>query len=307
MRGTTVLPGTPCAEPRAGEPPVHRLEVPLPGVLPFAIGTFDSIGPMSRASFPHRHTFHEIVHVTGGSGTHAVDLRRWPVTPPQLWLIAPGQVHHWVAARGLEGTVVLFTDEFLAGDPAARDLLRRLGERPVPLDPAADRATAGLIAELDDEYRRDADGVASVLAALLHVLLVRTARLAGTPAPAGGGTGTVAAEFVRLVGRAGLEPWLVRDYARHLGVTPGHLTEAVRLATGRTPAEHVRAARAREAMRLLVSTDLTVRRIADRVGFADPAYFCRFFRREAGVSPGDFRDKHHDRRTQSIAAPRRPS
>lgn len=280
----------------------------MPGVLPFAIGTFDSIGPMSRASFPHRHTFHEIVHVTGGTGTHAVDLRRWELAPPQLWFIAPGQVHQWVGARGLEGSVVLFTEEFLVDDPTGRDLLRRLSERPVlALDPAADRATASLVAELDDEYRRDADGVGSVLRALLHVLLVRAARLAGAREPAGTTAGSVAAGFVRLVGRAGLEPWLVRDYARHLGVTPGHLTEAVRAATGRTPAEHLRAARAREAMRLLASTDLTVRRIANRVGFADPAYFCRFFRREAGVSPGDFRDKHHDRRTQSIAAPRRPS
>lgn len=307
MRGTTVPTGTPCAPPRAGEPPMHRLEAP--DALPFAIGTFDTIGPMSRAAFPHRHTFHEIVHVTAGVGTHVVDVGRWELRPPQLCVVAPGQVHHWVGARGLEGSVILFTDDFLLDDPADRDLLRLLSERPVhALDGAANRRTARLVAELDHEhraYRRGADGAASALRALLHVLVVRLARLTDTERPAR--AGSVAAEFARLVGAADLGLWLVRDFAERIGVTPGHLTEVVRAATGRTPAQHIRQARTREAMRLLASTDLTVGRVADRVGFADPAYFCRFFRRETGVRPGDFREIHHDRRTQSIAAPRRPA
>ena len=53
---------------------MHRLEVPAPHAPPFAVGTFDEIGPLSRAEFPHRHTFHELVHVTGGTGAHVVDL-----------------------------------------------------------------------------------------------------------------------------------------------------------------------------------------------------------------------------------------
>jgi AraC-like DNA-binding protein len=59
--------------------------------------------------------------------------------------------------------------------------------------------------------------------------------------------------------------------------------------TGRTPSQLVREARTHEAKRLLAKTDLTVRQVAARTGFADPAYFCRFFRRETGVSPGAFR------------------
>jgi len=64
---------------------------------------------------------------------------------------------------------------------------------------------------------------------------------------------------------------------------------AVKAATGRTAAQLVREARTREAKRFLLRTDLTVRQVASWVGFADPAYFCRFFRRETGSSPGDFR------------------
>ncbi|MBW5422796.1 helix-turn-helix domain-containing protein [Streptomyces sp. BG9H] len=317
---TTVLPG----EGNSGEPtgagmPTHRLEVPMPNALPFAIGTFDAMGPMARAPFPHRHTFHEIVHVTGGTGRHVVDLTGFALRPPNLCFIAPGQVHHWEGVTGLEGHVILFTDDFLLDHPGDRDLLRGLAERSwlELADEAAER-TARLVAELDGEYRTGAEGFSGVLRALLHILVVRAARLpARQPAalPPPSRPGSVAAEFVALLGTPeGLlgspagAPHSVRTCAEHLGVSVSYLSEAVKASTGRTPGELIRQARVHEAKRLLLRTQLSVRQIAARVGFGDPAYFCRFFRRETGASPGDFRrgtgDIHHDHRLQSIARPR---
>jgi len=275
---------------------MHRLEVPTPHAPPFAVGTFDAIGPLSRADFPHRHTFHELVHVTAGTGAHVVDTARWPLRPPHLGVIAPGQVHQWADVAGLTGHVVVFTDDFLLDHPADRELLRRLSERPwLHLDEHADARVTRLIADLEDEYRRGGGGTESVLRALVHVLVVRAGRLLGTPPPAP--AGALAAEFVRLAGRPEPGLWSVRAHAGRLGVTPGHLTEAVKAATGRTAAQLLREARIREAQRFLLRTDLTVRQVASRVGFADPAYFCRFFRRETGLSPGAFRrggENHHD-------------
>ncbi|WP_432125330.1 AraC family transcriptional regulator [Streptomyces sp. bgisy082] len=302
MRGTTVLPGTPCDAPRAGDPPVHRLELRLPDQVPFAAGGFDAMGPMSRAAYPHRHTFYEIVHVTEGSGVHVLDLERYEVRPPQLGVILPGQVHHWEGVRGLEGSLALFTPEFLVGGPDDEELLRRLGERPwADLDAAGHERTARLMGDLAEEYRHGADGFAGVLRSLLHVLLVRAVRL-----PGGGGRGGdlppprgLAEEFLRLARTAGTAGLSVRECAERIGVTPGHLTEVVRAATGRTPAALLRQERVREAQRLLVATGLPVRQVAARVGFDDAAYFCRFFRREVGRSPGRFR-KDHDRRVPSI-------
>ncbi|MGD9482058.1 AraC family transcriptional regulator [Streptomyces sp. TRM70308] len=309
MRGTTVLPGTACdAAGGDGALPMHRLAVPMPNVLPFAIGTFDTIGPLSRAAFPHRHTFYEILHVTGGTGHHVIDVARWPLRPPHLGVIAPGQVHHWEDAAGLEGTVVLFTEDFLLDHPGDREVLRRLAERPwVDLDARADTDLRRVLAELDEEYRRGAEGFASVLAALLHVLVVRAARVtAPPPGPGAGRPRTLAEEFTALLTRVDPALWSVRRCADELGVSTGYLAEAVKTATGRTPGQLVRAARVHEAKRLLVRTELTVRQVAARVGVADPAYFCRFFRRETGLSPGDFRrggDIHHDHRVESIARP----
>jgi AraC-like DNA-binding protein len=111
----------------------------------------------------------------------------------------------------------------------------------------------------------------------------------------------VGTEFARLLSRPDLGLWSVGALADRIGVTPGYLTDAVKAATGRTAAQLMREARTREAKRFLLGSNLSVRQVASRVGFADPAYFCRFFRRETGLSPGDFRrtgdatpEIHHD-------------
>ncbi|MFE1442666.1 AraC family transcriptional regulator [Streptomyces sp. NPDC058739] len=305
MRATTVLPGTPCPEPPPGDVPLHRLEV-VPGAAPFAAGSFDEVGPLSRAEDPHRHTFHEIVHVTAGSGTHVVDLARWPVRPPHLAVISPGQVHHWEGGRDLDGTLVLFTDDFLVDHPEDREVLRRLGERCwFALDPEDDARTGRLMAELVGEHRRRAPGFESVLRSLLHVLVVRADRLPGRDGgrPQSPGRPTALADaFTRLIAGPQAAGWTVRECAGHLGVTPGYLTQAVRAATGRSPGRLLIEARAYQAQQLLAHTELSVRQVAARTGFADPAYFSRFFRRETGTSPGAFR-KHHSRRHPSIEAP----
>jgi AraC family transcriptional activator of pobA len=44
-----------------------------------------------------------------------------------------------------------------------------------------------------------------------------------------------------------------------------------------------------EAKRYLTFTTLTAKEIALALGFEDPAYFTRFFKRQAGVSPLTFR------------------
>lgn len=312
MRSTTVLPGAPSLPHGAGDVPLHRLEVARPGAPPFAAGSFDEVGPMSRWDRPHRHTFYEIAHVRAGSGAHVVDLARWPVRPPQLAVILPGQVHHWEGGRGPEGSLVLFTDDFLVDHPGDRELLRRLGARCwFGLDAEHDRSIRVLIAELTAEHRQRAAGHESVLRSLLHVLVVRAARIPAPERPgrvprAEGRTAAVAEDFARLVARPGAAALSVRECADLLGVTPGYLAQAVRAATGRPPGRLLIETRVYHAQQLLAHTELSVRQVAARTGFDDPAYFGRFFRRETGRSPGAFR-KHHSRAHQSLEAPPAPA
>ncbi len=286
--------------------PVHGLMVPEPHVLPFAIGSFDTIGELSRAGFPHRHSFYEIVHVTGGRGTHVVDLAHWPLDPPHLCVIAPGQVHYWDEVDGLTGQVLIFNEDFLLSHPEDVAALRTLAARPWLRLTGSDHELPALMHELEREYRTLADGYPGVLRSYLHILIVRALRASapGAEPVTPGRTDELVSAFRQLIAEPGRS---VADCARQLGVSTGHLHALVKQATGRTPGRLIRQQQTMTAKLLLTRTDLTVRQIAKECGFGDPAYFCRFFRRETGMTPGEFRGNaggnHHDPRLESIAAP----
>jgi AraC-like DNA-binding protein len=95
--------------------------------------------------------------------------------------------------------------------------------------------------------------------------------------------------FQRLVDRDHAFRHRVADYASELGVSPGHLNALCRGALRRSASRVVRARLTLEAKRLLAHSDLTAAQIAFSLGFDDPAYFARFFRREAGRAPTAFR------------------
>jgi AraC-like DNA-binding protein len=70
-----------------------------------------------------------------------------------------------------------------------------------------------------------------------------------------------------------------------VSLSPSHLTTVVRRKTGRTVGEWIAERRMVEARRLLVETDLAVEEVGRRVGYGDPGYFVRSFRRAHGMTP----------------------
>lgn len=80
-------------------------------------------------------------------------------------------------------------------------------------------------------------------------------------------------------------------YASQLCITPKHLTETIRAATGRGAASFIAEAVTLEARLRLQNPALTVAQVADELGFADQSAFGRYFRRAAGQSPTAYRQQ----------------
>lgn len=326
MGHTAVMAGS-----TGGALELHDLDVTRPGVLPFAVGSFDTIGPLSLAEFPHRHSFYEMGLVTHGRGAHVVDLVPRRIDPPYLYAMVPGQVHHWQDAEDVSGRLLLFNEDFLLPHPGDADALRALSARPwLRVGRAQARELLAVFRELHRECRAAAPGYIDILASYLHILLLRALRLLDPAGPAKGAReaagvavcgGEVPGEratelaerFCRMIALPGPGPRSVESCARELCVSAGHLHAVVKRVTGRAPGRLIRAGQILEAKRLIAGTDLTIRQVASQVGFGDPAYFGRFFRRETGVTPGAFRralaggGMHHDPRERSLAAPAGPA
>jgi AraC family transcriptional activator of pobA len=81
------------------------------------------------------------------------------------------------------------------------------------------------------------------------------------------------------------DPISLSDVARAVSLSPGYLTTVVRRKTGRTVLEWITERRMAQTRRLLVETDLSVEEVGYRVGYYDPGYFVRSFRRAHGTTP----------------------
>jgi AraC family transcriptional regulator, transcriptional activator of pobA len=249
----------------------------------------------------HRH-----IGDLGERGRHIHDF-------PALWYVpAAGLVY--VAAAGvvldpgqlenLDAGVAVFFDPAALGEDGRSPWLAWRGhpllfpflhglsggvlrlEVPASRRPLWDNAVSSIEVELTARQ----EGYRQAALAHLTLLLIDLARLAvdvvgdlrrsGEP---------VLAEAFAVIDRRHTESLSLRDVAREVGMTPGHLTTIVRRRTGRTVQEWIIERRMAEARNLLSEKDIPIQEVARRVGISDPGYFSRLFRRTHGISPRSWR------------------
>lgn len=95
------------------------------------------------------------------------------------------------------------------------------------------------------------------------------------------------------------------DIARRVASSRRQLQRAYAEIGKTTFREHLTAVRMERAAELLATRGLTVREIAHRVGYRQPAQFAKAFRRQHGQAPSDFRaSRRFESAGVSQAAPR---
>jgi AraC-like DNA-binding protein len=87
--------------------------------------------------------------------------------------------------------------------------------------------------------------------------------------------------------------WTLDRMAHDCHLARSQFTEYCRLLTNQTPIEHLTSLRMEKAKALLLETDQAIADISESCGFSTPKYFGECFRRRMGLSPGQFRRKHH--------------
>lgn len=246
---------------------------------------------------PHRLRFHDILLVTHGRGTFTLDAERCRVAPGVVLFTRPGELRAWDVSR-LDGACLFFTREFVAEAFADARFLDRLAffraGRPsaaLALGPGQRRVFLARFAAMQREIRTLRADAPDALRAVLYELLILlnrwyTKRHGERP---GRAETTLVDRFVALVERDHARRHRVADYAAELGVSPGHLSVLCRAARRESASRILRQRITLEARRLLVHSDLPAAQVGFRLGFDDPAYFARFFRREAGRPPTQFR------------------
>ena len=95
--------------------------------------------------------------------------------------------------------------------------------------------------------------------------------------------------FQKLVEEHYVEKKLPSAYAEMLHISPNHLTRLCKEEIGLTPGEVIRRRILLEAKRMLHYTSLSVKEIAEKLGFESNSYFVTFFKKDLGMTPEQFR------------------
>jgi len=235
-----------------------------------------------------------LVH-TGGKPMDYLsrDRRRLQQSLPGLVTFVPRNVRAEVALRGVgEGTVVYFDDERRL--PAW--LLRSGMREPVTFtNDVIVSITRRLMSEL--EARSRAEPYLKSIANALLAELQRELELprAAIELPASRGRLRVAHVAMRhMLAHLG-EPLSVRDLALACGIGVTSFTSSFREATGVTPHRYLRRTRIERSCELLRTTGLSIREVAEIVGFRGQSHFCRAFVAERGLTPSAYRRATHVR------------
>lgn len=241
-----------------------------------------------KVPFPHRHDFYHFLLLEKGSGWHEIDFQRFKAKAGQLFLMRPGQVHAWQLGAGTRGYVLEFTRASLPRNRKTEEIWKFLDTVPAMIRSAKEEELSATLKLMLGEFNERGADYRLSLEHLLLTLLLKLAR-ERFPAPTAGATDSLVQRFQALVEENFSRLHKVDEYARHLGVTPKALTTKISRALGRSAGAVIQERCLAEAKRLLAYSELPVARVGYELGYDDPNYFARFFRKHVGMAPGKFR------------------
>ena len=234
----------------------------------------------------HLHGFYEIIWFQKGSGTHYVDFNQYAIAPGTIFFISPGQIHSFDTKHDQEGYVLKICAE-LFDDFVSLSC--------VTVQDKDSAALEMLIGAMQEELKKeDSLGHREALHALVKLFVIMVRRSYAGINPSAPNPHKVSYKaflnFRKLIEENYCRLHTVKDYASLLNVSSKTLTLYVNECSKYSPLELINNRIILEAKRLLRYSVLSVKEIAFRLGFEDPSYFAKFFKRLVKQSPADYRE-----------------
>jgi len=248
----------------------------------------------------HRHDCLEIFWITSGSGTVQIDFQKYSFAPNTLCLISPGQIHKWMENESdpIRGYLLMFSKDMLADNRVenlnwpAVSLFHLLGENPF-YSVSQEQAIFfnHLFLLLEREQTGEFKDREAAIRNYLQLLLIEVGRISDvwqqTHREEAGLRLTK--QYLVLVEAHFRKATQMSEYAAKLHVTTNHLIESVKKTLGKSAGEVLQERQLLEAKRLLRYSAAPVDEIANQLGYKDPSYFGRIFKKNVGMSPTIFR------------------
>lgn len=253
---------------------------------------------LKKLHFPHRHDFYQLILFTEGGGSHSIDFQSFDIVPFHMYFLSPKQVHGWYFDGNMDGYVINFSAQFFQSFLLKSDYLEQF-----PFFFSGNVADS--VMDIPEKLKQD---VISILERILleydraHKFKFDTIRVLILQLFYAIGNFTTVKEnikeslnvslvrgFETLIEKNYLTLRLPKQYAELLYITPNHLNALCNDIKGISAGDMIRNRIVLEAKRLLINLDMTVKEVAYALNFDDSSYFCKFFKKQDGVTPEIFR------------------
>lgn len=251
----------------------------------------------------HRHEyFFQILLITRGSGDAVYGDQIVRFEPVSVLTVPPSVGHGFRFSPDIDGFVFTILANRLPvrpGDPGAigaflsQPRVTRLTEQTAESD-----LIRSNLERVAAEWNTRLSGRSVLMETGLATALVLTARIAAQEADEveiGGDNDRRIEALLALLHREVRQHRPASFYANALGISTTHLNRVVKAKTGLSTQDLIARRLLEEAQRELLFTPDSVQEVAFRLGFADPAYFSRFFTRQTGVTPRNWKRQEQRR------------
>jgi AraC family transcriptional activator of pobA len=285
--------------------PIFSLYGEQAGVAPTESLHIEDIQSRSRKYLwkiaTHRHrALSQCILVASGPANVLLEEMSSDFVGPAAVVVPAGTVHSFRFRPETHGFVLtLDLEQLLSMTPAVHQLpIQTLFAEPRAFDLGADAALArravNLLELLRDEFQQPDSArlpVCTWLAGSVLTVLAHSINAEAREFPSG--TDLKLLRRLRALIEANyLKHWPVQRYAQRLDLSETSLNRLCRTICGTTAFDLIQQRLALEARRRLVFRAHPVHGICAELGFKDPAYFSRFFRRHCGMSPNEFRRRN---------------
>lgn len=244
---------------------------------------------------PHRHNgLWHLVYFFRGTAEVELDEQHTIMPMPCLLLVPEMCVHGFHFSKDIEGYVLTLAS------PLVRHLEQRLGVQAGVLThstcyplPSTESLVGNLFNILHGEYLAQRPGRELLMESIIGSILVwiyREALKQGeAPDRLQDKHDRYFLRFSDLLEEFFKTQQPIQFYANKIGVTPARLNTLCRRLAGRTALQMLHERLLLEAKRNLTYTSMTISEVSFHLGFSEPAYFTRFFKRMTGQAPNEFR------------------
>lgn len=243
----------------------------------------------------HRHDFYFVLFIKHGKGEHEIDFIKYEVDNYSVFLLRPGQVHQLKLEKGTTGFILQFTSDFYTPSKnPANSVLRKVSNKNYcPLSTERFEKIDLLLQVIFQEFTQKQARFKDVIIASLDILFIELLRQSNDPIKIVNEAKLYSQERLEelkdLLEKNIQTKKQVVNYAEMLNMTSYQLNSITKTLLQKTVSDLIDDQIILEAKRILIGTSNQVNQVAYILGYDDPSYFIRFFKKQTRMTPEEFR------------------